>query len=271
MAFEWNGICHGYGDYLFEIYVDKIKCNREIKMKLGIITDIHNNAVALEAVLSEFERQGCEGILCCGDIIGIGPYPEETVKRIRELPNLWGCVRGNHERYLLEGMPTEVPNNQYMDYGEMEHHKWEHGRISAESKQFLGTLPYCQSIEVEGYKIYLAHYAMDEAHHYIHYVKEPTALDCEEMFGAVEADIIVFGHNHSHSCVHSKRLYINSGPLGCPAKDGNIARAGILTLETIPRYEQLEVPYDVSVVLQAMDTLAYPDYQNIKHYFYGQE
>ena len=47
-------------------------------MKLGIITDIHNNLIALNTVLEYFAQQNCDKIICCGDIIGIGPYPEES-------------------------------------------------------------------------------------------------------------------------------------------------------------------------------------------------
>ena len=65
-------------------------------MKLGVITDIHGNIAALEAVLAEFSRRGVDEILCLGDMIGIGPFPAEAVKRIMGLKNLRGCVRGNH-------------------------------------------------------------------------------------------------------------------------------------------------------------------------------
>lgn len=65
-------------------------------MKIGVITDIHNNVVALEAMLNVFEKNGCTEMLCCGDIIGIGPYPEETVKKIMSLSNI-KCVLGNHK------------------------------------------------------------------------------------------------------------------------------------------------------------------------------
>jgi len=78
-------------------------------MKIGIITDIHNNAVALKAILEKFGAENCDGIICCGDMLGIGPYPEETVSIMRDMPNLLTCVRGNHEKYLIEGMPTTVP------------------------------------------------------------------------------------------------------------------------------------------------------------------
>lgn len=46
-------------------------------MKLGIITDIHSNIIALNEVLKEFEKIKIDKIICCGDIIGIGPNPEE--------------------------------------------------------------------------------------------------------------------------------------------------------------------------------------------------
>mgnify|MGYP001025114291 CR=1 FL=1 len=48
-------------------------------MKLGVITDIHNNLTALRAVVEQLNQMECDKIICCGDIIGIGPYPEETV------------------------------------------------------------------------------------------------------------------------------------------------------------------------------------------------
>lgn len=63
-------------------------------MRIGIITDIHNNLIALECVLNEIERT-CDRIICCGDIIGIGPFPDETVQRMMKIKNLI-AVSGNH-------------------------------------------------------------------------------------------------------------------------------------------------------------------------------
>lgn len=51
-------------------------------MKIGIITDVHSNIIALNAVLNEFEKIEVDKIICCGDIIGIGPNPEETVQKL---------------------------------------------------------------------------------------------------------------------------------------------------------------------------------------------
>ena len=69
-------------------------------MKIGIITDIHSNLPALKAVMERLDELNCDQIVCCGDINGIGPYPEETVQFMLNIPNLI-AVRGNHEKYLL--------------------------------------------------------------------------------------------------------------------------------------------------------------------------
>ena len=77
-------------------------------MKIGIITDIHSNIIALEAILKELDKEGCEKNICSGGIVGIGPRPEETVRRIMEIP-YFCAVKGNHKKYLWENTPKYNP------------------------------------------------------------------------------------------------------------------------------------------------------------------
>ena len=70
-------------------------------MKIGIITDVHSNIIALNAVLNEFEKIEVDKIICCGDIIGIGPNPEETVQELMKNEDKLIAVRGNHEQYIF--------------------------------------------------------------------------------------------------------------------------------------------------------------------------
>ena len=65
-------------------------------MKIGIITDIHSNIQALNAVLNEFDKLKVEKIICCGDIIGIGINPEETVQALLKRKEMLIAVRGNY-------------------------------------------------------------------------------------------------------------------------------------------------------------------------------
>lgn len=238
-------------------------------MKIGVITDIHNNLIALKTVVNKLNELECEKIICCGDIIGIGPFPQETVQLITQIPNLI-AVRGNHEKYLIEGMPNKFPNEEQMTYEEMEHHKWEHSQLSKKSVDFLKKLPYRIDDVFEGYKLSVVHYCMDDKGHYINYKLNPTIDDLDDMFKNIESDIILYGHNHSRNICKGDKLYINVGSLGCPAKDYNIARAGIIDIEQEKvDIELIDVKYNVEEVINMIDKINYSDADNIKKYFYG--
>ena len=77
---------------------------------LGIIYDVHGNLPALEAVLAEAEREGVDEWLLGGDYCAFGPWPVETLARLRELENA-AWLRGNGERWLVDP-PRELPAEQ---------------------------------------------------------------------------------------------------------------------------------------------------------------
>lgn len=238
-------------------------------MKLGVITDIHNNLTALKAVMARFDELNCDQIICCGDIIGIGPYPEQTVQYMMKIPNLI-AVKGNHDKYIIEGMPTEFPNDEHMEQGEVEHHKWEHSLLSEKSVEFIKGLPYRVDLAVENRRISVMHYCMDENNRYVNYNPNPSEEQLSEMFADVDSDIILFGHAHNRTICTGEKQYINVGSLGCPEIDKNIARAGILTIAQDEfEISSIDVEYDVESVVAEIDRLSYPDAENIKKFFYG--
>lgn len=67
----------------------------------AIISDIHANLEALEAVLADIDQQGIREIICLGDIVGYGPDPAECIDRVKERCRL--TIRGNHDEALLRG------------------------------------------------------------------------------------------------------------------------------------------------------------------------
>ena len=72
-------------------------------MRTLIISDIHANLNALEAVLEDaapFDR-----VWCLGDLVGYGPDPNECIERVKELPGL-KCVKGNHDAAILGDIDT---------------------------------------------------------------------------------------------------------------------------------------------------------------------
>lgn len=237
-------------------------------MKIGIITDIHNNLIALERVLEKIENS-CDCIICSGDIIGIGPYPEETVQRMMEIENLI-AVRGNHERYLLEGISREVADSEGISDNERKHHEWEHNRLSKASVEFLKSLPYSKETVVDGKKISILHYAMNDDNRYIRFRFNPSEGDLKHAFEGVDSDIIIYGHNHNRNICKSDKFYINVGSLGCPAQDKNIARYGILEINNgIVNFESKELVYDSQIVVDKINEYNYPDADKIKTFFFG--
>src|SRR6185437_2044182 len=73
-------------------------------MRIAVISDIHGNCIALDAVLADQRARALDQVVCLGDAIQGGPQPAETVARLREL----GCaiVMGNADAWLLTGEAT---------------------------------------------------------------------------------------------------------------------------------------------------------------------
>ncbi|MBQ8094021.1 MAG: metallophosphoesterase family protein [Clostridia bacterium] len=67
-------------------------------MKIALISDIHANVTALEAILKDIKQQGADRIISLGDQINLGPSPRETLDLLAE--NHVKCLDGNHERYV---------------------------------------------------------------------------------------------------------------------------------------------------------------------------
>jgi putative phosphoesterase len=96
-------------------------------MKLGVISDIHGDAVGLELAWSHLTVMGAQRIISAGDLAGYGPFPDRVVAFLREhnIPS----VRGNHDRWALErglGVPDPFGG----------------GPPSAETLEYLAGLPF---------------------------------------------------------------------------------------------------------------------------------
>ena len=70
--------------------------------RLAVVSDIHGNADALEAVLAEIESDSCDGVICLGDTVGYGASPAKCLTSLIALgPRLLVHIRGNHEEALF--------------------------------------------------------------------------------------------------------------------------------------------------------------------------
>src|SRR5690349_6378776 len=69
-------------------------------MRVALISDLHGNELALEAVLADAAAAGVDRIVCLGDVATLGPRPGAVLARLRELGCL--CILGNHDAFLLD-------------------------------------------------------------------------------------------------------------------------------------------------------------------------
>lgn len=102
-------------------------------MRILVISDIHANSTALEAVLADAGT--VDAVWCLGDIVGYGPDPNECVARIRGLENLV-CLLGNHDAAALSRIPIETFNQDARRSIE-----WMQEVLNKESFIFLSELP----------------------------------------------------------------------------------------------------------------------------------
>lgn len=102
-------------------------------MRVLVISDIHANLSALDAVIAD----ACEfdAVWCLGDLVGYGPEPNECVERIRSLPNLV-CLLGNHDAAALGQIDTEVFNAEAKLSVQ-----WMQTHLLPANMDFLRTLP----------------------------------------------------------------------------------------------------------------------------------
>ncbi len=101
-------------------------------MRILIISDIHANLTALEAVL---EHAGeVDGTWCLGDLVGYGPDPNECVEKIRTIPNLT-CLLGNHDAAVIDQMDAATFNPEARISIE-----WTVQQLSPENLEYLAQL-----------------------------------------------------------------------------------------------------------------------------------
>lgn len=76
-------------------------------MRTALISDVHGNLAALEAVLADIDRVGAERIICLGDTVGYGPQPRECLQLVRQRCAL--VLMGNHENAVVNGADNFTP------------------------------------------------------------------------------------------------------------------------------------------------------------------
>lgn len=242
-------------------------------MKIGLISDIHGNIKALDAVLEQLEKENIDKIICLGDFVGGAPMSEEVIQKIINMGKKLVAVRGNRERYIIEGMPKVVHDEKMKISDEqLQRNEWLKKELSGSSKEFILKLPKEIICKIEGNKIYIAHYPMNKDGSFRKHIKKASIEENEIMFSGIDADIYLYGHTHKEVYnLKDNKTYINPGALGCPGKT-NYAPYGILNInKNKVEYNQLYVEYNVQEVVDYIQKIKFPGYTSVLKLFYGIE
>ncbi len=152
-------------------------------MRYLIISDIHANLVALEAVLGVAEVQGFDEVWCLGDIVGYGPDPNECVAAVREVASI--VLAGNHDWAALGKLDVSDFNPEARQAVE-----WTQEQLSDESRAYLEELP--PRLDQVAELFTLAHGS--PRHPIWEYIVYPSTA--AENFDHFETPFCLVGHTH---------------------------------------------------------------------------
>ena len=206
-------------------------------MRYALISDIHANLPALEAVLADIGRQEPVGATYhLGDLVGYAPWPNEVVALLREagIPG----VAGNYDSTVATDYKHCGCRYDDARQEELSHvsYQWTREHVSPETKAYLGALPFRIDLRplgghAAGPTVVLLHGNQVLNTVYVYHDRPDSFL--EKMGGAVGAgagDVVCVGHTHLpwHRSVGGVH-FVNTGSVGRP-KDGD-PRAGYVLLD----------------------------------------
>ena len=183
-------------------------------MKIAIISDIHANFQALQAVLNDIKEQKCEKILCLGDLAMAGPEPEKVINFVKD--QNWEIIQGNTDKMIAEFTP-ELAENVKKIFPVMGNALIDDVSVLDETaKNYLKNLPEQKELNIEGVKVLLVHGSPRRNNEDI--LPDRPIEEIEEIIKGVEADLIFCGHTHV-PCgyqTNSKKTVVNVGSVGRP-------------------------------------------------------
>ena len=249
-------------------------------MKYAVISDIHGNSPALQAVLEDIRRQGISHCLFAGDYCISGPWPDQCIETIRAIPEKT-VIRGNEEKYL-ENLIGQDPSG-WTD-GQMQVSYWCYRNIRRENLDYLRGLPHTADFECNGVMIHMAHSSTAFMGTYPFYTwnsvtvaekNRQAGADPEKILRDIRAEwehnpgfqeaaaglekgIYLFGHSHIQwSYVNREKgiFLVNPGSCGLPL-DGIRDSVPYTVLEITEsgdvKIEEKRIPFDKAAYISAV-------------------
>ncbi|RRJ31279.1 metallophosphoesterase family protein [Halocatena pleomorpha] len=211
-------------------------------MRLGVISDIHANRIALDAVLEAMPP--VDRLACAGDVIGYNPQPAECVEIVRgEMP----CVQGNHDRAV------DAPGRYRSNKSAYEGLRYAANQLDAEQREWLQSLPLDTTL-CNG-RVRMVH---SHPTHRGQYVRPPEFPALEPHLG--KESVLILGHTHvQHHEMVDGTLIVNPGSVGQP-RDRDPRAAFAVIDPDAQTVEEHRVSYDIERVQAAIESAGLPSW-----------
>lgn len=183
-------------------------------MRVGLISDVHGNAIALDAVLADMAGKHVDELVCLGDVATLGPSPSDVLQRLMRAG--CPCVRGNHDLFLLQ---PELIHTYTEAEVVVQSVAWCREGLTADECAFLASMKDRWDVELaEGVRLAAFH---GTPHSTMHAILATTpASEVDEAFAGVDAAVVACGHSHVQMMrQHRGSLIVNPGSVGMPFKE----------------------------------------------------
>ncbi|MGD0566379.1 MAG: metallophosphoesterase family protein [Candidatus Goldiibacteriota bacterium] len=237
-------------------------------MRYAVISDIHSNIEAFEAVAAYLDKNPVDSIISCGDIVGYGPSPSECVKKALSIKN-FRSVAGNHDAAAAGKIPADGFNADAL--ASLEINKKLLGKddlkylsslpeyISENDTLFVHGSPRKKLTEylflMEKFKSNIS--AFNESVCFIGHTHHPLIYQFNTLTGA-DTFINIEEDSEMYTLAEGKKYIINVGAVGQP-RDGKASACLTFYDSKVKTFNFKRIPYDVPAVQAKMKKLGMPE------------
>ncbi|MFB0561417.1 MAG: metallophosphoesterase [Candidatus Lokiarchaeia archaeon] len=226
-------------------------------MRVAVLSDIHSNLYALEGVLESISREDMNLILCGGDLVGYGPFPNEVIQTLkdRKIPT----IMGNYDDGV--GFNRDDCGCAYLSKREIELGKisiaWTKVNVTEDNKAFLRNLLGNTNYTWEGLRVLHVHGSPRRINEYL-YENRPEK-NMLRMLEPLNIDLLICGHTHLpyHREVGGIHI-VNTGSVGKPKDGDSRACYALLEIEDEIKVSFRRIPYDIDGTAQAIKKVGLP-------------
>lgn len=227
-------------------------------MKVLLISDIHANLHALQAVLDRQAKHACTAVWNLGDCLGYGPHPGEVVQLLQERPEITSVI-GNYDRKVLNFAASPKAWPRPKSPAKFFAFQWAYLQLSEPQHRFLQNLPEQHRLETAGHTVLLTHASPEAPQEPLGPETPPERL--AELAHSARADLVVFGHTHLQfdQTVAGVR-FINPGSVG--RSDDGDPRAAYAVLDLRPGSVEVQfyrAEYDTDAAADAVRSRGLPE------------